>query len=189
MSKGRKRPVSAMAGLMVVLMSVLAACGGSGTGDPAFGIIDYPDSPGDVGAQPGKFAPNFRLELAGGGELTLEEELGTPILLNFFASWCTNCREEMEALDAVAGDQVKVIGIDFQEGEDTVLALADETGATFPMALDRKGKVSREYRATSLPVTLLLGADGRVLEYIRGPVHGEELDALLASIAGTELSG
>lgn len=188
MFMGRLRSTPAVVAV-VLMLTVLAGCGGSGDNNPTFGLIDYPDSPGDVGAQPGKFAPNFRLELAGGGELVLDEELGKPILLNFFASWCTNCREEMEALDAVAGDDVKVLGIDFQEGEDTVLGLAEETGASFPMALDRNGKVSREYRATSLPVTLLIGADGQVLEYIRGPVHGGDLDEMLAIVAQLESSG
>ncbi len=170
-------PISIVSMLMVSL--VLASCGGS-SNDPSFGIVDWPGDAADVGAQPGQMAPNFRLELADGGEVELAEELGTPILLNFFASWCTNCREEMAALDAVAGDDVRVIGIDFQESEDTVLKLAEETGATFPMGLDRNGKVSREYRATSLPVTLLIAADGRVLEHVRGPVDGERLDELVA---------
>lgn len=166
------------------LLLILSACGGGGGDNPAFGLTDYPESPGEVSAQPGDFAPNFRLELADGGELELANELGTPILLNFFASWCTNCKEEMTALDAVDGQGVKVIGIDFQEGEDKVLALAEETGATFPMALDRNGKVSREYRALSLPVTLVLDAEGRVLDYIKGPVDEEKLAEILASLRG-----
>jgi peroxiredoxin len=169
--------------LALAAVALLSACGGSGS-DPEFGIIDYPQAPGVIGAQPGEYAPNFRLETASGGEIELTSELGTPMLLNFFASWCTNCREEMAALDAVAGNEVKVIGVDYQEGAEKVLALAEETGATFPMALDRNGKVSREYRATSLPVTLLIGADGQVLEYIRGPVDEAMLAELLASLPG-----
>lgn len=169
----------------LLLVIALSGCLGSRSDAPGLGVIDHPEISREVSAQPGGIAPNFRLELAGGGELVLSDELGMPILLNFFASWCTNCREEMEALDAIAGDDVKVIGIDFQEGEDTVLTLAEETGATFPMALDRHGKVSREYRATSLPVTLLIGPDGEVLEYIRGPVDEVQLEDLLTQFAGT----
>ncbi|MCC6945741.1 MAG: TlpA family protein disulfide reductase [Thermomicrobiales bacterium] len=175
-------PHAGLMGTLALLVALLAACGGGGGGDPAFGLIDYPDSPGEVSAQPGDFAPNFRLELSDGGEIVFADELGTPILLNFFASWCTNCKEEMTALDAIDGQGVKVIGIDFQEGADKVLALAEETGATFPMALDLNGKVSREYRATSLPVTLVIGADGRVLDYIRGPVDEAMLAEILESL-------
>lgn len=189
MFKAGERRFRGIAAALVAMLVVLAGCGGSGGGKPTFGLIDYPDSPGEVGAQPGKFAPNFRLELAEGGELVLADELGTPILLNFFASWCTNCKEEMSALDAVAGDHVKVIGVDFQEGADTVIGLAEETGATFPMALDSNGKVSREYRATSLPVTLLLREDGKVLEYIRGPVDDAGLSELLAGLSEAEPAG
>lgn len=172
--------LSAVLGLILIL----SGCAGGSGEDPTFGLVNYPESPGEISAQPGGFAPNFRLELADGGEIELADELGTPILLNFFASWCTNCKEEMSALDAIDGQGVRVIGIDFQEGEDTVLALAEETGATFPMALDRNGKVSREYRATSLPVTLVIGPDGRVLEYIKGPVDEAQLAEILASLEG-----
>ncbi|MGE3798136.1 MAG: TlpA family protein disulfide reductase [Thermomicrobiales bacterium] len=177
-----KRKSSAPVLMLLALIGILSGCVGSQESDPGFGLIDYPESPGDIGAQPGNFAPNFRLERADGGELELADELGTPILLNFFASWCTNCKEEMSALDAVASDSVKVIGIDFQEGADTVLALAEETAASFPMVLDRNGKVSREYRATGLPVTLLLAPDGKVIEYIRGPVDEVRLEELLTQV-------
>ncbi len=179
------KTVHRLAPLMTLLV-VLAACGGPGSKEPGFGLIDYPDSPGEISAQPGDFAPNFRLELAGGGEIELAEEFGTPILLNFFASWCTNCREEMAALEAVDGQDVQVIGVNFQENDEKVLALAEETGASFAMALDRNGKVSREYRATSLPVTLVIGADGQVIEYIKGPVDEAMLADILAGLANAD---
>ncbi len=169
--------------VLVGLTLVLAACGGGdGASEPGFGLVDWPDNPDSVGAEPGQRAPNFQLEKAAGGEMLLSDEIGTPILLNFFASWCTNCREEMAALDAVAGDDVKVIGVNLRESADTVIGLGEETGATFPMVLDKKGTVSREYRATSLPVTVVIDSDGTVLEYIRGPVDEESLADLLNRI-------
>ena len=172
--------------LLAILAIALGACGGGDTSEPGLGLVDWPDDPDRVGAEPGQRAPNFRLEDATGGEMLLSDEIGMPILLNFFASWCTNCREEMAALDAVAGDDVKVIGVNLRESAETVNALSDETGATFPMALDRKGTVSREYRATSLPVTVVIDVDGTVLEYIRGPVDEDSLADLLDRLGREE---
>jgi peroxiredoxin len=162
---------------------VLAGCGGSGGGSSGLGVIDWPGDVADVGAQPGQTAPNFRLEAIDGDTIELASMTGEPMFLNFFASWCVNCREEMEAFEAVSQTGIPVIGIDFQESEDTVRDLVDETGVTFPVALDSVGKVSREYRATSLPVTLLLDAQGRVVEYIRGPVDEQRLEELIATIS------
>jgi peroxiredoxin len=166
----------------VLIAGLLSACGGSDE-TSRYGIIDWPDGAGDVGGQPGDRAPNFRLENAAGGEIVLSDEVGSPILLNFFASWCTNCREEMAALDAVAGPDVTVIGIDYQEKAETVLELAEETGSSFPMALDSRGQVSREYRATALPVTLLIDQQGVIVDVVRGPVDGERLQEMLANVA------
>ena len=165
----------------LVMLLILGACGGSSS-EPSFGTIDWPDDPSSVSAEPGSRAPNFHLETSTGSELTLSDEMGQPILLNFFASWCLNCREEMAALDTFDGDEVKVIGINLRESEGTVNQLADETGASFAMSLDRNGEVSREYRATSLPVTLLLDEDGTVIEYIRGPVDEEQIEELLGLV-------
>ena len=172
--------------VLFMLALTLGACSGGGTSEPGFGLVDWTDNPDSVGAEPGQRAPNFKLESADGGELLLSNEIGTTILLNFFASWCTNCREEMAALDAVAGDEVKVIGVNLRESADTVNDLSAETGASFPMTLDRKGTVSREYRATSLPVTVVIDADGTVIDYIRGPVDEDSLADLLARIAQGE---
>lgn len=166
----------------LLMMTMLAACS-RGSDEPEFGIIDWPEAAADVGAQPGELAPNFRLETSQGEVVALSEQVGQPILLNFFASWCLNCREEMTDLDKVPESQAKVIGIDLRESAEVVNRLAEETGATFVMGLDREGNVSREYRATSLPVTLLLDSDGIVLEYVRGPVDTERIDELLATVA------
>lgn len=172
----------ALSGIGVVVLAVgLAACGGpaGGPSDGALGIVDWPGEVGPVGPKPGERAPNFRLEAAAGGEVLLSDQVGKPLLLNFFASWCTNCREEMADLEEAYGDDVMVVGVDLRESAETVQELANETGATFPLALDRKGTVTREYRVANLPVTYLLDRDGTVREVVPGPVDDDRIEELI----------
>lgn len=167
----------------IALMVLLAACGGASSGPSGgIGLVDWPGDVGSVGPKPGERAPNFRLEEAGGGEILLSDHVGKPLLLNFFASWCTNCKEEMADLEEAYGDDVMVVGVDLRESAETVQKLAAETGATFPLALDRKGEVTREYRVANLPVTFLLDRDGTVREVVPGPVDDERIAELLASL-------
>lgn len=72
----------------------LTACGGDDADVSGFGVIDWPDG-ADNGAAPGERATNFRLETPEGTELVLAEQIGQPLVVNFLASWCANCMEEM----------------------------------------------------------------------------------------------
>ena len=175
-----RRQIGALV-VAVAIAAALAACGGSSGGD-GLGIIAWPDDAVATGPEPGQRAPNFRLETVTGETLVLAEQTGQPTLLNFFASWCTNCREEMAALQEASAAGVTVIGVNLREGPEKVATLARETGATFPLALDRKGTVTRAYRVTNLPATFVLDADGAVHRVIRGPVDAATIQEALAGI-------
>jgi peroxiredoxin len=179
--------------VLLVIVVTVAACGGSGSKTPGFGIVDWPaGTAGDVGPEPGKLAPNFRLETPSGGEpleLASTVSAGQPVLLNFWASWCTNCVEEMAALDAANGRGMTVLGVNLREGEEAVNRVAAEAGAGFPLALDRKGEVTRAYRVTNLPVTVLIDGEGIVREIVRGPIDEERIAELIASLEGSRAAG
>jgi peroxiredoxin len=130
------------------------------------------------------------LERVTGETVALADYLGQPVLLNFFASWCANCREEMAALDAASKQEVTVIGVNLRESRETVTRLAAETGASFPLLLDRKGAVTRAYRVSNLPVTFAIDASGTVRDIVLGPVDADRLDALIhAARAGSGVEG
>lgn len=177
-----RRRVLALAG-SAALVPFLAACGSDDDDDEsAYGLTDWPDN-ADTGPEPGNRAPNFRLETSTGEELTLAQYAATgPIVLNFFATWCPSCREEMDIFEAAKNRGITMLAVDLREDADRVQKLADEMGVTYPIGLDRDGKVTREYRVTNLPVTYFLRSDGTVSDLIVGPVTEETLaDAVAAA--------
>ena len=99
---------------------------------------------------------------------------GKPLLLNFWSSTCTPCIKEMPALDAAwranAG-AIDVLGLDYFEAPELGRAMADRTGATYPLGRDAKGTLLRRFGGTGLPYTVLVGKDGTVLA-----AHAGELD-------------
>lgn len=163
----------------MVAAVVLAACGGgSDDGDSGYGLTDWPEG-GKTGAAPGDLAPNFRLEAPDGSTIELASFTGQPIVLNFLATWCANCMEEMEALQQVHAQGVTVVGVNLRESSGTVSKLIRDSGATFPIALDRDGKVTRGFKVINLPGTVVLTADGTVSTVIRGPIT---VDSLLDAV-------
>lgn len=189
MAMNRQRRSLLALGSALVLVVLLTACGG-GASRSELGVIAWPGDGGQTGPQPGQRAPNFRLERVTGETVTLSDYLGQPVLLNFFASWCANCREEMAALDAASKQEVTVLGVNLRESPETVTRLAAETGASFPLLLDRKGAVTRAYRVSNLPVTFAIDASGTVRHVVLGPVDADRLDALIcAARAGSGVEG
>lgn len=157
----------------LLTLIALAACGG-GSHDSGLGVIDWPEG-GRTGAAPGDLAPNFRLQTAEGGEIVLAEQTGRPVVVNFLASWCANCMEEMGALQAVHATGVSVIGVNLREKAEVVSRLKTESGATFPIGLDATGRVTRAFKIVNLPGTVVLRADGTIARVFRGPITEESL--------------
>lgn len=115
----------------------------------------------------GSPAPTFTAPaLAGGQPVGLADRRGTPVILSFFASWCSHCQAELSAVAATAhgsAGRVAVVGVDTNDGNGrTALQLLDRAGAGYPVASDPKGTVAALYRVTALPTTYFVGADGKV---------------------------
>ncbi len=154
---------------------------GAGDDDGETGLADWPDR-APTGITAGQRAPNFRLAELDGATRTLDETAlaaGGPIVLNFFATWCVSCREEMPVLDAAHGTTATVVGIDLREDADHVRPLVAETGIRYPVLLDRDGSVTRAYGASGLPTNVILESDGTVRQVIIGPVTAGSLAAAL----------
>ncbi|MCC6790612.1 MAG: redoxin domain-containing protein [Thermomicrobiales bacterium] len=179
--------------VVILLSVVLAGCGGGGDKSVSdqFGLIDWPtDASAATGPQVGDRAPNFKLETPDGQTVELAQYAGQPVFLNFFASWCANCREEMAAFEAESQSGTIVIGIDYRESAETVTKLAAETGATFPIGLDRDTEVSREgFKVTNLPATILIDADGIIRSIVRGPIDDERIEELKLELPAATAGG
>ena len=142
------------------------------------GLLDTPSPAGvKVGTGIGRLAPNFRLENSEGGTIALSDLRGTPVLLNFWATWCGPCRFEMPELQALfgrMGDRLFILAVDLDESKGEVNNFKEELGLTFPTVLDDGQKVFDRYAPFGLPSTYLLDADGVIRGVKIGPFVSQD---------------
>jgi len=139
-----------------------------------------------VAPRVGALAPDFTLTTLDGGTVKLDELRGQPVVLNFWATWCPACREQMPYLQAAfeqKGQEVKFIAIDVGESSGTVRRYVDATGIGFTVALDRDRGVARAYNIRYFPTTFLVDEKG-VIKHIRlgAFMSSDELMAMLGSL-------
>jgi cytochrome c biogenesis protein CcmG/thiol:disulfide interchange protein DsbE len=122
---------------------------------------------------PGTEPPALRARTVDGRPVSLAGLRGRVVLLNFWASWCLECRPEMPALEhlhrELAAQGLTVMGINAREGAAAVRAYARELGLTFALVLDPDGDVGRAYGVIGIPTTFLIGRDGRAVALAIGP--------------------
>ena len=146
----------------------------------------------------GSPAPDFALEQPGGGTIRPGDYRGGWLLLNFWATWCGPCRAEMpllqdlvdgkiEAAEAVPGG-VAVVAVDFDETADSVEAYFKEMGLSLTAVLDPGGKMSRQYGAYQLPISLFIDPEGVVRFKHIGGMTSDMLADYLAHMAEDEAS-
>jgi thiol-disulfide isomerase/thioredoxin len=129
----------------------------------------YLESAPQVGFQ----APDFTLQTIMGDRITLIELQGTPVVLNFWASWCPPCRAEMPALQAIYeeyGGKVMVLGVNTsnQDARSDMLSFLEDARLSFPILEDIDGSVQQQYAIISLPTTFFINADGSITEVVVG---------------------
>lgn len=119
-------------------------------------------------------APGFSLpRLGGGAPVSLAAERGHPVVLNFFASWCADCRAELKAFAAVSNGphgSVRFLGIDTNDPQPgQASALLRAAGDEYPVGTDRSAAVANgRYDILALPVTVFVGASGRIVGQVFG---------------------
>lgn len=112
-------------------------------------------------------APVLMLEAVDGRPLHLGDLKGNVVFLNFWATWCMPCRQEMPAMERLYRDYrergLAVVAVNFKEPRDQVQAFLKQLHLTFPAVLDPGGTTALAFVVRGLPVTYLLARDGRVL--------------------------
>jgi peroxiredoxin len=111
--------------------------------------------------------PEFSLRTPGGQVVSPAQLRGKVVILNFWATWCRECRTEMPGFEALHRHfeprGLAVVGVDSREGATTVQRYARELGLTFPLVLDPDGTVTARYGVIGLPTTFVIGRDGRAV--------------------------
>jgi cytochrome c biogenesis protein CcmG, thiol:disulfide interchange protein DsbE len=128
----------------------------------------------------GRPAPDFALRALGADRMVRLGDLrGQVVVLNFWASWCAECRDEHPALSAAwsrfrdAG--VVLVGVDFQDDHPSALAYLSERGTSWPVVADPGSRTALAYGVYGIPETFFIGPDGRIAAKQVGPVTYDQL--------------
>ena len=123
-------------------------------------------------------APDFTLRSMNGPNLRLQEQRGQVVLVNFWATWCGPCRQEIPHLnrlyDKYRASGFVLLGVNIDEDARAAADLAAKLGVKFPVLLDTDKKVSRLYDMSAMPATVVIDKDGRVRYIHRGYRDGFE---------------
>lgn len=127
-------------------------------------------TPGEVGR--GEYLREAALNGLNGKNKKLSDFKGKPLLINIWASWCGPCRAEMDSLQRLAnrynGNEFNVIGISTDDYRNNAMDFIEQTGITFENYLDSKLLLENMLGANTIPLTILVDDQGRVLEKVRG---------------------
>ncbi len=126
----------------------------------------------------GSTAPDFTLKSRSGENIKLSEQLGDVVMINFWASWCAPCRQEMplleELYDRYADLGFTLLGVNVEEDSSAALDLLKEIPVTFPVLFDSRNDVSKRYNVVAMPTTVILDRDGNVRYVHKGYLPGYE---------------
>ncbi|MBC8209732.1 MAG: TlpA family protein disulfide reductase [Gammaproteobacteria bacterium] len=123
-------------------------------------------------------APDFTLKSLSGKNLRLSELAGQVVLLNFWASWCAPCREEMPLLNDLhnkyAALGFTVLGVNVEEQTDKAVSYIADRPVDFPILLDNSNSVSSQYKVIAMPTTVLIDRNGTMRYLHQGYKAGDE---------------
>lgn len=137
----------------------------------------------------GKPAPDFMLSTLDGAKVSLSQFRGQPVLINFWASWCFPCREEMPELvrtyEGLKAEGFTIIGVNltYSDSLPDIQAFVNEFNITFPVLLDLDGTVAQGlYQMPGLPTSVFVNRDGKIARNQVGVMNGEQIARYVAEI-------
>ena len=154
--------------------------------DPGASGSPAPSSAPDIGLAVGQQAPALIVDRLGGGTIDLSTFRGSPVWVNFMATWCPSCRDEIPQMvkyQALLGDRgLAVVLVDVREDADTVAAFVKSLEYEAPVGLDPAGRAQRAWGAFALPIHYFIDADGIVRSVMYGELSPPQFEEALTRI-------
>jgi cytochrome c biogenesis protein CcmG, thiol:disulfide interchange protein DsbE len=179
-----KRPV-VVVGLATVVLAVAAAglwTARSQDSDPPAGPLTPAAPPAASAGVDEPFA------LFDGGVARVADWQGTPMVVNFWASWCPPCvaemRDALEPMHQQMGDEVVFVGLNLQDTPDRAAAIVEQTGVTYVLGEDPNGDLFTAFGGFGMPTTVFIDADGTVVNSHTGAFTFDQLRALIETNLG-----
>lgn len=123
-------------------------------------------------------APDFTLKSSAGDNIRLSEQKGKVVMLNFWASWCGPCRQEMPLLDGIYKKYSKtgfvLLGINVEEDSTDAKKMLKNLNVTFPILFDSDNKLSNLYKLDAMPTSIIIDKKGKIRYIDRGYSPGDE---------------
>ncbi len=158
---------------LLALVLLVVGCGGSGPGV-------------SEGISEGNRAPDFRLEDLDGNQVSLQDHRGQVVLINFWATWCEPCRDEIPDIEAVyqarRDEGFAVLGVNSHETRGAIEPFVGELGVSYPILIDENGRVEKTYRPVGLPMSVLVDQDGIIQRRHLGVLTRDQLQEYLAEL-------
>ncbi len=124
-----------------------------------------------------------------GEEQKLSTLFGKPIIINFWATWCGPCQMELPYFNEANekyGDKIQFVMLDLADGayetREGAIAFAENKGYSFPLYFDELGEGSLAYSITAIPLTVVINADGQIVDTHLGTMSSEELQVLIDKV-------
>ena len=150
---------------------------GVAAGVDKFGLLTQPP---DDRLKAGDVAPDFVLQQVGGDPVQLSKLQGKTVLVNFWATWCEGCRDEMPAIERFyekyKDQNVVVLAIDLQETADAAKGYFKDNNLKMPILLDATGEVPGGYKATGVPESYFVDKSGKVQAFSIGLMDDNQLE-------------
>lgn len=136
----------------------------------------------------GKEAPNFTLKNLDGDEVSLKDYRGKMVLINFWATWCKYCDQEMPDLQKFDKDNedIVILAVDVKENKNIVENYINKGGYTFPVLLDEKGEIATTYLVSAFPTSYFIDEDGILLGAVPGMMTYPQMNQILDQLRGNK---
>jgi cytochrome c biogenesis protein CcmG, thiol:disulfide interchange protein DsbE len=130
----------------------------------------------------GRAVPDDRWTTFDGEQRSFADYAGTPVVLNFFGSWCVPCIEEMPAFESVhqeVGDEVHFLGIAVRDSVADAQGIVDRTGVTYEVGRDAASRLTAAFGVVNMPSTFLISPEGRIVASHSGALDAGGLRRLI----------